>query len=126
MIELGPIKQRDQIIPFYEKANLKENEFSGCVKAEEKGAVLGFCLYDLTPDKMVIRYIEPISNLAFADGILRSTLHVAAEKSIMNAFYVDTVPEEFFEKLNFIKEREEKSLNIDKLFESCCSCSGDK
>ena len=123
MIELAPIKNKDEIIAFYQKANLKANEYSGCVKAAEKQTVLGFCLYDLTPDKMVVRYIEPLNDLALADGILRSTLHVAAEKSIMNAFYDDTVPEEFFEKLRFIKEKSEKSLNIDKLFESCCSCS---
>ena len=123
MIELGPIRDKNELTPFYNKATLSENKFSGCVKAEEKGEILGFCLYDLTPEKMIIRYIEPLSDLALGDGILRSTLHIAAEKSIMNTFYADTVPETFFEKLNFIKEKEEKSLNIDKLFESCCSCS---
>lgn len=123
MIELRPIKKLENMAKFYEKANLKINEYSGCVKATDKENLLGFCLYDLTPDKMVIRYIEPLSDLALADGILRSTLHVGAEKSIINAFYEDTVPEELFEKLRFIKEKSEKSLNVNKLFESCCSCS---
>ena len=122
MISLAPLKEKDKINLFFSKANLDANENSGCVAATQNGEVLGFCLYDLTKDKMIIRYIEPLNDLALADGILRSTLHVAAEKSIMNAFYVDTANEEFFAKLDFIKDMSEKSLKIEKLFESCCSC----
>ena len=121
MISLAPLKNIDEIKSFFEKLNLEYNEFSGCVTAKDKDEILGFCLYDLS-DKMIIRHIEPMNDLALADGILRSTLHVATEKSIMNAFYADTMPEEFFEKLNFVKEKSEKSLDVDKLFQSCCSC----
>lgn len=122
MIELRPLSDKNEMLCFYKKAELEVNEYSGCVKAADKGDVLGFCLYDLTQQRITIRYIEPLDDLGLADGILRSTLHVAAEKSIMNAFYADTVPEDFFKKLNFIKDESEKSLNIDKLFQSCCNC----
>ena len=122
MIVLAPIKEKFQIIEFYKKASLIPNEFSGCVTAKDNTEILGFCLYDLTPEKIIIRHIEPLDNLSFADGILRSTLHVAAEKSIMNAFYENTVPEDFFKKLGFIKNQAEKRLDIDKLFKSCCEC----
>ena len=121
MISLAPLKNENDIKNFFEKCELEYNEFSGCVTAKNGDEILGFCLYDLS-DKMIIRHIEPMNDLALADGILRSTLHVAAEKSIMKAFYADTVPEEFFEKLQFIKDKAEKSLDIDKLFQSCCSC----
>ncbi len=122
MLELGPIKNKDEIKLFYSKTGLTSNEFSGCVKCTDKDEILGFCLYDLTPEKMVIRHIEPLGDLSLADGILRSTLHVSAEKSIMDAFYADTVPEDFFRKLGFIKNAEEKRLDIDKLFKSCHNC----
>lgn len=122
MLELGPIKNKDEIKLFYSKTGLEANEFSGCVKCADKDEILGFCLYDLTPEKMVIRHIEPLGDLSLADGILRSTLHVSAEKSIMDAFYADTVPEDFFRKLGFIKNAEEKRLDIDKLFKSCHNC----
>ena len=121
MISLAPLKNIDEIKSFFEKQKLEYNEFSGCVTAKNGDEILGFCLYDLS-DKMIIRHIEPMNDLALADGILRSTLHVAAEKSIMKAFYADTVSEEFFEKLQFIKDKAEKSLDIDKLFQSCCNC----
>ena len=122
MISLAPLKNADEIKVFFEKSGCEYNVFSGCVTAKDNAKLLGFCLYDLN-DKMIIKHIEPMEDLALADGILRSTLHVAAEKSIMKVFYADTVPEDFFKKLNFIKDQNEKSLNIDKLFQSCQSCS---
>jgi hypothetical protein len=54
-----------------------------------------------------------------ADGVLRSALHVAAERSAMDARYVDTAPVELFKKLGFIKDADEHTLNIDKLFGGC-------
>lgn len=124
MISLAPLKIPQEIKVFFNKAKLEANNFSNAVVAKNGEEVFGFCLYDLTDKEIIVRYIEPLNDLGLADGILRSTLHVAAEKSIMNAFYTDTVPEDFFEKLNFIKDKNEKSLDIDKLFQSCCNCGG--
>ena len=123
MREFRPINDKDEVCAYYKKAGLDMSIFSQCLKATDKNEVLGFCLYDLTHKDITVRYIEPIDNLALGDGILRSTLHVAAEKSIMNAFYGETVPEEFFKKLGFIKNSDEKSLDIDKLFKSCADCA---
>lgn len=122
MLSLAPLKKTEEVAKFFEAGNLIPNEYSGCVLCKDGDKILGLCLYDLTDKKMTVRHIEPIADLALADGILRSTLHVAAEKSIMNAFYADTVPESFFEKIGFIKSKEEKTLDIDKLFSSCQSC----
>ena len=122
MLSLSPLKDREEIKEIFKQKNIEYNEFSGVVSAVCQNETLGMCLYNLTKDKMVILYIEPIADIPLADGILRSTLHVAAEKSIMNAFYADTVPEDFLRKIDFIKSDAEKTLEIDKLFKSCCNC----
>lgn len=122
MISLAPLSDRQQIEQKFADKNIESNENSGCVTAVDRGEVLGFCLYDLDKKEMVIKYLEPLSDIGLADGILRSTLHVAAERSVMDAFYADTVPEDFLEKIGFIKEKPEKRLDIDKLFKSCCNC----
>ncbi|MBR4123197.1 MAG: hypothetical protein IKT93_02115, partial [Clostridia bacterium] len=92
MLSLSPLKDREEIKEIFKQKNIEYNEFSGVVSAVCQNETLGMCLYNLTKDKMVILYIEPIADIPLVDGILRSTLHVAAEKSIMNAFYADTVP----------------------------------
>ena len=122
MIYLGPIKDREEIKNLFLKNSIDYSEFSGCVTADSNGEILGYCLYDLTDKKMTVHFIEPISDISLADGILRSTLHVAAEKSIMDAHYSETLPEDFLEKIGFIKNAQEKTLEINKLFQSCCNC----
>jgi len=123
MISLGPLNDTKKVKAYFNDKNLSYNENSGCVLCSCNGEVLGFCLFDLDNEKIVVKYIEPLNDLSLADGILRSTLHVAAEKSIMNAFYDDTLDEAFLKKIGFIKNSEEKRLDIDKLFKSCCSCN---
>ena len=122
MIALAPISDRDEINRLFLENKLNFSEISGCVKAKCDGEVLGFCLYDLDKNGIIIYKIVPENDLSLADGILRSTLHVAAERSIMNAFYSGGDTEKLCDSLGFIINKEEKRLNINKLFESCCSC----
>ena len=122
MIALAPISDKSEINRMFLENGLEFTEFSGCVKAKCGEEVLGFCLYDLDKNGIVIYKIIPENDLMLADGILRSTLHVAAERSIMNAFYSGEDTERLCDKLNFVTDKEEKRLNINKLFESCCSC----
>ena len=122
MIALAPISDKDEINSLFLENGLEFSEISGCVKAKCGEEVLGFCLYDLDKNGIIIYKIVPENDLSLADGILRSTLHVAAERSIMNAFYSGGDTEKLCDSLGFIINKEEKRLNINKLFESCCSC----
>ena len=121
MLYLGPISHGESKA-YFEKVNIVFGENSGCVCCKDGNEILGFCLYELDSYKMTVKYIEPAGDIALADGILRSTLHVAAERNILNAFYDDTVPYDFLKKINFIKDEDKKRLDIDKLFKSCCDC----
>ena len=122
MIALAPISDRDEINRLFLENKLNFSKISGCKKKKCGEEVLGFCLYDLDKNGIIIYKIVPENDLSLADGILRSTLHVAAERSIMNAFYSGGDTEKLCDSLGFIINKEEKRLNINKLFESCCSC----
>ncbi len=122
MLTLAPLKNKEEIKAIFESKNIALGEFSGVVTANDGVSVIGMALYELTPDKMTVFHIEPVSDISLADGILRSTLHVAAEKSIMSAYYAEPMDVNLLKKIDFIKNEEEKSLQIDKLFKSCCSC----
>ena len=122
MLTLAPMADKAEIENIFREKRIASSEFSGCVTAKNGDEVLGLCLYELTDKKITVQYIEPLNDIPLADGILRSTLHVAAERSVMNAFYTDTVPEDFLKKIGFIKDAEQKSLDIDKLFKSCSGC----
>ncbi len=122
MLTLAPLKNKAEVEAIFKAKNIPFNEFSGVVTANDGTCVIGMSLYELTNDKMTVFYIEPVSDIPLADGILRSTLHIAAERSIMSAYYAEPMDVSFLKKVDFIKKEEEKSLQIDKLFKSCCSC----
>ncbi len=123
MITLGPVRNEAKVKELFAERNIEYFEVCDCVAALDGDEVLGLCLYSLDKEKITVLHIEPLEDVALADGILRSTLHVAAERNIMNAFYAKTVPEDFLNKIGFIKNAQEKTLDIDKLFKSCCGCN---
>ena len=120
MVTVLKEKDLELVDRLFSDNGVEKTEYSLAVTARFSDEVLGYCLFDLEPERIVIHKVEPIEDLMLADGILRSALHVAAERSIMNAFYSEEADEELFLKLGFIKEKAEKSLDIDKLFGGCC------
>ena len=123
MITVSPISDKSAIAEYYKKAGIVPGENAGCVAAKSGDDVLGFCLYELSEKSITVKYITPKDDLSLADGILRSTLHVAALRSAMDARYEGEENEELFKKLNFILDKADKKLDIDKLF--CgCDCGG--
>ena len=119
MISIIPCHDRAEISALFNKHNIQTDEFSGCVIASTGDDVLGYCLYSLTPKTITVFVVEPQIDIPLADGVLRSALHVAAENFVFDAFYDDRAPVDLFRKLNFIKNADEKRLNIDKLFGGC-------
>ena len=122
MITLSVCQDKLKTERLFKENDLEQNENSLCLVASDKNNDLGFCLFDITREKLLIRYIEPQNDLSLADGILRSTLHVGCERFVMDAYYSENIPESFFEKLGFIKDKQSRTLNVDKLFMSCGSC----
>lgn len=119
MISVIPCREKKKIIELFKKHSLVADEFSGCVIASQNDEILGYCLYSLTKSEMTVFAVEPQSDIPLADGILRSALHVAAENFVLDIFYAECAPVELFKTLAFIKNEDEKRLNIDKLFGGC-------
>ena len=122
MIEIHPIREKDKLVPLYKAANIELNDNSMAVVASDGDEILGNCLFDLTDEFFMLHSIEPSDDTYFADGLLRSALHVSAENNIMTAYYAKTAPVELLDKLKFIKNAENNELDISKLFNSCKSC----
>ena len=119
MISVIPCRENEKIEELFNKHSISVDEFSGCVIASQNEDVLGYCLYSLSKKEMTVFAVEPQSDIPLADGILRSALHVAAENFVLDAFYADCAPINLFRTLQFIKNEDEKRLNIDKLFGGC-------
>ncbi len=126
MISVLPSKDKGEIDSLFKKHSLDFNENSGCVMARCDGEILGYCLYFLDEKKMTVLELEPKNDLFLADGILRSAIHNAVCANVIAVHYSENSPEDIFEKLDFISNREEKKLDVSKLYKSCSSCGSNQ
>lgn len=122
MLTVLPLKERNELERLYRSHKLEPDGNSAAVVARQGEEMLGYCLFHIASERIVVEILEPQSDLYLADGILRSALHVAVTRGIHNAFYAGTAPEKLLGSLNFIENDEEKRLNIGKLFSSCKNC----
>ena len=123
MISVLPIKDNKRVEELFLMHNLNYTKYSGAVEAKEAEKILGYCFFCMDENGISIEKIEPTGDIFLADGILRSALHVAVCNNLHTAFYNEGAPVELLKKLNFILNEQERTLNINKLFESCCSCN---
>lgn len=111
--------EKEEAKAFFLKEGLSFTDNSSCLCAKDKAEVLGYCLFDIIDDTMIIRAIEPQNDLMLLDGVLRSTLHIAATRELESATFTDKAPQKIFKTLGFLKE--DGTLNVNKLFESHCN-----
>ncbi len=120
MISVIPVEDRDRIAELFQQNGIAFCEISSAVEASDGHESLGYCLFDLSQKGILVHTLEPREDAFLADGILRSALHVAAERSAMDARYATTAPEQLLKNLGFVQEGKEGVLDIDLLFRGCC------
>ncbi len=122
MIEIHPLRDKDKLSELFNNADIPINENSMAVVASDGDEVLGYCLFDMLEESLIVYGLEPSNDVMFADGILRSALHVGVQNGKTTAFYTESAPEKLFKTLGFIKNDETKELNVQLLFSSCGNC----
>lgn len=122
MIEIHPLRDREQLEALYGKYSVPFCDDSIAIVASDGDEILGCCLFDMTNQMGVVHFVDPIDDVMFADGLLRSALHVLVENGVDTAFYSENAPVSLFLKLQFVKNAETRELNVEKLFTSCKNC----
>lgn len=122
MIEIHPLRDIENLKKLYKKSNVQMSDCSMAIVASDNDEVLGYCLFDMRDNDLMIFSIETTDDVSFADGLIRSALHVGVENGRMTAFYAENAPEKLFSTLGFIKNAEKRELNVNKLFSSCQNC----
>ena len=122
MIEIHPLRDKEKLARLYKENNITLTVDSMAIVASDREDILGFCLFDLNSKEGFVHHVSPIDDISFADGILRSALHVCVENGVMDVFYTEKSPEKLFETLKFIKSAEKRELDVNRLFTSCKNC----
>lgn len=122
MIEIHPLRDKYKLSQLYKENDIALTKDSMAIVASDKEEILGFCLFDLISKEGFVHHISPIDDIPFADGLLRSALHVCVENGVQDVFYTAKAPEKMFETLKFIKNAEKRELDVTRLFTSCKNC----
>lgn len=123
MIEIKVQTDEKKVCELCGKAGVLNASGYSVMAACDKDEVLAFSVFKKDKDSMTVVKIIPEDDILMFDGILRSTLHVAATNGICDVFYTDTLNEKNLEILKFIKNKEKKMLDVDRLFQDSCSCN---
>ncbi|MGI6269506.1 MAG: hypothetical protein ACOYKJ_03045 [Candidatus Howiella sp.] len=124
MITVLPVREADRLSVLYKTAGEPLPANAGAVVAADGEEQLGYCLYTLDGEKISIGRLEPVGDIALADGILRAALHVAVTKGLTQAVYTDRASEDLLKRLEFIENDEKHTLRLEKLFSTCQNCAG--
>lgn len=119
MITVLPEKDGEKIKELFLSSNKEFTENSYAVTAKSGEEVLGYCIFTIADKTVTIHNLEPKEDIMLADGILRSALHVAAERFIFSAKYDNEEIENLLDNLLFIKDKAAKVIDMDKLFGGC-------
>jgi len=122
MLEIKVLTDENKIGELLDRVGTEPSFDRGVMAAVDRDEVLAFSVFSLSADSMTIEYIEPSTDIPLADGMLRSTIHVALTRGKSEVFYAETVSKSLLETLKFIKDPEKRLLDSDKLFQSCCGC----
>lgn len=120
MLTVTAVQDNNMVKKYFSENGLTASADSGCMEAKSDGEVLGFSLYCLKKDEMTIYKIMPEGDFLLADGILRSTLHLADRRNISNVYYT-VESEAICKKAGFIKNTEKRLLDVSLLSKDCCS-----
>lgn len=122
MITVLPVLDKSELTEIYKEYNLPLSGNSAATVARHGAQVLGACLFEITNEDITITELVPLDDIMLADGILRSALHIANYRGINKAFFNNDNLTNVLNKLDFIKNANEKSLKIEKLHQSSCNC----
>ena len=120
MLEIKIVEDAMLAQKLCKQCGIENTEHKNVMAAFDGQEVIGFSVFAINETSLTLFRIVPEDDILLADGMLRSTLHVAATRGLNNACYDGSMNEQLLNKLKFIKDREKKQLDIDRLFADCC------
>lgn len=122
MIQIQPLNDQAALKALCREAGLTYDEVMRGAEMCDGDMRLGYAIFSCCEAYAVIHALQPENDLALADGMLRSTIHMALRSNCLSVYYTDTAPEALFEKLGFVMHKQQKQLNTHKLFSACGEC----
>ena len=121
MLEIKVLTDRETVEKLCRDCGILDAARQNVLAATDKGEIIAYTVFSMDEENLWLSHIVPPDDIMMADGMVRSTMHVAVTRGIDKIFYKETVNEEMLSKLGLIKSKEEKTLDSEALFrDKCC------
>lgn len=120
MLEIKTVIDRNKAAALCEKCGISLTEERSVMAADDSGEIIGYTVFSIGDGSLTLERVVANGDVLLFDGLVRSTLHIAANRGLECVYYRDGADETLLSKLKLVKNRDEKTLDIDVLFKSCC------
>ena len=121
MIKVQIVEDKTLAKELCEKVGFFVTDNRFVMAAEDRGEILAYSVFTIDKNIMTLEYLFPEEDALMADAIVRSTLHIAATRGLTDVFYGEKCSEKLLSVSKFIKDKNEKTLDVSRLFEDSCS-----
>lgn len=121
MIKVQVVEDKNLVENYLKKAGFTPSDTRFLMAAEDRGDILAYSVFSIENNEMMLEYLFPEEDALMADAIIRSTLHIAASRGLSTVHYGENCSEKLLNVLRFIKDNDEKTLDVSKLYEDSCS-----
>lgn len=121
MIKVQIVEDKTLAKELCEKVGFFVTDNRFVMAAEDRGEILAYSVFTIDKNIMTLEYLFPEEDALMTDAIIRSTLHIAATRGLTDVFYGEKCSEKLLSVLKFIKDKNEKTLDVSRLFEDSCS-----
>ena len=121
MLEIKIVTDRQRVAKLCAECGITDADRKNVLAATDGEEVIAFTVFTMDETSLTLERVVPQDDIMMTDGMVRSTLHIAVTRGLDTAYYTETVSEETLSKLQLIKSKAEKTLDIEALFrEKCC------
>lgn len=121
MITVKPAAE-GQASALFEALSLPWGPDCGALIAREGGADCGGAAFRLDGDGFTLLGVDRGEDPALCDLICRAAFNYAANRGVLRAELGEALPFETFVRLGYIKNAEERAVDLVKLFTKCKNC----
>lgn len=121
MLEIKIVTDNSKLSSLCLKCGITDTERKNVLAANDGEEVIAFTVFTMDENSLTLERVYPQDDIMMTDGMVRSTMHIAATRGLETAYYTEDISEATLSKLGLIKSKAEKTLDIEALFrEKCC------
>lgn len=121
MLEIKIVTDMQKVAELCAQCGITDTDRMNVLAATDKGEVIAYTVFMMDEESLTLLRIMPPDDYSWADGMVRSTMHVAVTRGIDKLYFTEEIDGKMLSKLSLVKSEEKRELDAEALFrDKCC------